>query len=341
MARRRGIRGQTPGERMAVAAVFFVLACAAVWLGVRQGQFNPAVIVAINHPKGAASLHQSAPQAQTATAAVLTGIQGFDALSLPESYDSETLSDKIDGKAELYLASGYQEMSCRAFGGDSLFGARVEVYLYAMEAPKDAFAVFSGQRRQGAEPLPLGSNAYATDNALYLTQDRFYVEVVADKAGPEVRPSLEMLAQAVLAALPAESGADAAQSETGLFPPQGLKADSVRLAVSDALGMEGLENVYTAEYATASGQASAFLALRDTPEQAAAQAQAYTKFLVKLGFTPAPDAPDAMTVLDQDGSRQVVFSVGRALAGVHDAANPQAALELARALRAALEATQQ
>lgn len=331
-----------PGERMAGYAVLGVLAVLAVWLFVRQSQFNPAVIVAMNHPKGAGKL-VSGQQAEAATlTATFLEALGDAALSPVESYNAETLSDKINGKAELYLASGFQEMSNRAFAAGDAAGARVDVYLYAMESSKDAFAVLSGQRRQGAEQLSLTANAYATENAIFLTKDRFYLELIGDQASSQLRPALEAMATALLAALPAEDG-QGSGADTDLFPPEGLKNDTVRLAVSDALGLEGFLNVYTAEYALPQGEAAAFLAVRATPEEAAAQAKAYADFLAANGFKPATPVQNlpGVTIMTMDTLVQVVMAKGRVLAGVHDAANTGAALALAAALSRSLDSAQE
>ena len=67
-----------------------------------------------------------------------------------------------------------------------------------------AFAVFSGQRRSGSPSMPLTANAYATTNALFFTQGRYYVEIVADRASETLQNSLETYATALLAKLPAE-----------------------------------------------------------------------------------------------------------------------------------------
>ena len=50
-----------------------------------------------------------------ADAAWLESLPGAQPAGPTESYDPETLSDRIDGKAELYLAANFQEMSIRAF----------------------------------------------------------------------------------------------------------------------------------------------------------------------------------------------------------------------------------
>lgn len=322
-------------ERLTGYAVLAALAAVAVWVLVSQSRFNPAVIVAMNHPKGAGRIVTGQRQEASVTAAHLTGLTGYSALSPVESYGPETLSDKIDGKAELYLASGFQEMSCGSFAAGDAGGARVEIFLYAMESPKDAFAVFSGQRRPGADQLSLSPNSYATENAVFLTSGRFYLELIADKASPELRPALESMAQAILNSLPGDA---AASSDSDLFPAKGLKTDTVRLAVSDALGMQGLENVYTADYDVDGAVAGAFLAVRATPEEAKAQAEAYAAFLAANGFrrVRADGAPEGAMVMSFDTMVQVIMAKGKVFTGVHDAADMATALKLAAGLDASI-----
>ena len=343
--------GVSVEQRMAGYAVLAVLCALAVWLAVRQANFNPAVIVAMNAPKAKGRV-MSGSGAQAATAALFPNVAGFSARGPMETYTPETLSDKIDGKAELYLPAGFKEMSCRAF--DMAAGAaavHVEVFIYDMDTPPGAFAVFSGQRRPGSDTVALGDNGYATQNALFISKGSHYVEIVASAAPPELQPALETFATALLAALPAEIRE---KDESALFPAEGLKADTVRLCASDTFGLEGFNAVYTAEYRLESGEATAFLAAKATPDEAAAQATAYLAFLAANGYTElpvadatedagkpkatatAPGSSDAQRLFGLDTSFEVVFVSGRVLAGVHDAASREAALALAARLSASL-----
>jgi len=344
------------GERTAGYAVLAVLVILAVWLAVTQTKYNQAVVVALSHPTptGKTGIQQAQQSQQTGTvpasqtAAFLGSITGAVAASPVEVFNAETLSDKIDGKAELYLASGFQEMAVQAFTantGKDGPAVRVEVFLYAMGSPDNAFAVFSGQRRAGGDPLTITANAYATENALFFAKDRYYAEFIADQAGPAVRPILAGMAQSLAAALPTESGGSGGPGKSGvasdsaLFPKGGLQKDTIQLAVSDALGMAGLENVYTAQYTLQKGEAAAFLAVRQSPQAASEQAKAYAAFLASMGFKEAhlANAPENAMVMTMDTMTQVVLTRGNVLAGVHDAANREAALELARNLAKTLE----
>lgn len=302
---------------------------------IQQSRFNPAVIVAMRAPdKG--RLQAGSASALAATAALIPEVAGFTPLAPAQSYSPDNLSDKIDGKAELYLSAGFKEMSCRSFGLGGSGGAHVEVFLYDMGSAPNAYAVFSGQRRSGSPTIPLTANAYATPNALFFTQGQFYVEIVADRASETMQKSLEAYAKVLLAKLPSQGEA---QDQAALFPKDGLALDTVRLSAADTFGLEGLNNVLTGEYSLKAGKATAFIAVRDTPEQAQAEARRYLDFLAANGYrkVQAPGAPGDIDVLALDNSFEMVLLQGRILAGVHDATTMSAALELAAQLQTALK----
>ncbi|MBU1040898.1 MAG: hypothetical protein KKF77_07360 [Proteobacteria bacterium] len=363
-------------QRNASLAVLALVCAIAAYLLVRQPQLNPAVLVSLRAPAPKAGV-AAQPGGSVAAAALATpetpgtsaaggakqatlasllpdAVPGVKALAAAESFNPTTLSDKIDGKAELYLAAGFAAMACRSYQAGL---GRVELYLYRMKSPDAAFAAFSGQRRQGATQSPLAKNGYLTENALFLTSGSDYLEVIADRTGQ--RPALEALAKAVLAGLaPAREAKAEAQSGTkaeaksgaqpaadlsppDLFPVAGLKADSLRLAVADAFGCQGLTSVYTAEYDASFGGAAALLSRRKSPAEAKAQLELYRRYLTDNGFAAqaVPGAPSGAVVLTLEGiGVEVLFTRGPLLAGVHEAPDLTTALKLATALDMALKA---
>ena len=318
-------------QRLTGYGILVVLGLIAVWLLVQQTRFNPAVGVALRVPLQGKSQAASG-QTPSATAALIPEVSGFTPLAPSESFGPETLSDKIDGKAELYLSAGFKEMSCRKFGLDTAGKAYVEVFIYDMGSAQNAFAVFSGQRRPGSPSIPLTANAYATANALFFTKGQFYVEIVADRASEALQGSLEAYAKALLAKIPAEGEKT---NEAALFPKEGLAPDTVRLCAADTFGCEGLNNFLTGEYSLKSGKATGFVARRDTPEQAQAEAKRYLDFLAANGYqkVQTPGSPADLPVLVLDNSFEIVFVQEKTLAGVHDATSREAALELAAKLK--------
>ena len=304
-----------------------------IGLLIHQSRFNPAVIVAMSAPELKGRPQAIAGAALAATAALLPEVDGFTPLVPTQSFGPDNLSDKIDGKAELYLSAGFKEMSCRSFGLGGSGGAHVEAFVYDMGSAPNAYAVFSGQRRSGSPTIPLTANAYATGNALFFTQGKFYVEIVADRAGETLQKSIEVYAAALLAKLPSTGEA---KDQAALFPKEGLVRETVRLCAADSFGCEGLNNMLTGEYSLKAGKATAFVAPRDTPAQAQAEAKRYLDFLAANGYQKVK-APGDIDVFGLDNSFEMVFVEGRILAGVHDATSIAAALDLATKLRAGLK----
>ncbi len=335
MARRKAKVG--PTQKLIGYAILALLGLITIWLLIQQSRFNPAVDVARRAPLLQGRPPAAATQITAATAALLPEVSGFTPLAPIESYGPESLSDKIDGKAELYLPAGFKEMSWRRFGLGAKGGTQVEVFLYDMGSAANAYAVFSGQRRPGSPSSPLTANAYSTANALFFTQGRFYVEIVADRAAAELQSSLGDYGRALLAKIPA-AGEATGQDATMLFPQEGLARDTVRLCASDTFGCEGLNNFLTGEYRLKSGKATGFIARRDTPEQAQEEAQRYLDFLTANGYQKvgSPGPPGSFQVLALDNSFEIVFVQGQTVAGVHDATSREAAVELARRLKTEL-----
>lgn len=362
MARRE--QSVSRAERLASLAVLAVLCGLAAWMLSGRTRLNPAVEVALRAPALTAQAGQTAaspdtPSPEAADPSIPAGAKpatlaallpeaapGLKPLAKAEAFTPATLSDKIDGKAELYLAAGFAGMACRSYQAGS---ARIDVYVYRMKTQDAAFAAFSGQRRPGAAQSGLAKNGYLTENALFLTHGADYIEVIADRAG--AKPALEALAKAVLAALgagadeaggksdgKAAKGADVPPGE--LFPKAGLKADSLRLSVADTFGFQGFANVYTAEYDQSAGGGTAFIARRPDTAGAKKTAQAYQRFLTDNGYAVQTQggAPAGAVVLVMDGSVEILLLRGNILAGVHDAPDLASALALANSLDAALTA---
>ena len=190
-------------------------------------------------------------------------VPGLTPLGPGEGFTPATLSDKIDGKAELYLAAGFESMVARRYALAGRPAAWLELMLYRMKNPRAAYSVFSNQRRAGAQDSGLAPNAYTTSNALYLAQGPYYLEAVASLPEPALKQGLAQAAQALIAKLPAAPSAAPAEAE--LFPADGLKAGSVVLLAKDAFGMAGLNEILIATYPQGGGELMAFLARRADP----------------------------------------------------------------------------
>jgi hypothetical protein len=268
----------------------------------------------------------AAPGAQTA---ILALPEGVTTLTAPERFDRESLSDKINGKAELYLSAGFTGLEAQRLSVADPAGAWIEVFLYAMGSVENAYAVFSSQRRADGVPIGVAEFAYRAENALFFVHGPTYVEMIASGREAGLTRAMEELARGFIGSRPAAPSA--AIAERDLFPTEGLAASGITLIPADAFGLEGFDRVFTAVYAVAGGEATAFLARREGPQAAAAAAIAFADFLGAYGGEPkgADDpVPGARAIAIMD-TYAVVFARGDFVAGVHEAPDLAQALALA------------
>ncbi len=314
-----------PGKTEIRLSIVVMVILAAVGIGIfmRQYRLNPAVVA-------------MRPAAQTLPAAVVENASlvpvgsGLVAFSPPERFRPETLYEKIDGRADLYLSSGFVSLSTQRFTMDNAAGNWVELFVYDMATPENAFSVFSMQRRDGARPDGIVPNAYRTENALFMTRSHFYLEIIGTDASKGLQQAMGMLARAFVRT----HGGRTVGGATGLdlFPGEGRQAGSFQLIAANAFGYEPLDRIYSCEYRIGGARMTAFVSERQSREAATALAGNYRKLLLSYGATAVdtPEPVDGAAVLKLFDTYEIVFGMGRYLAGVHEAKDLKAAKTLAR-----------
>ncbi len=315
-------------QTIAAIAVLAVLCVVAAGVYFRQFDFNPAVTEVTGGLDVAPTGGEAFALDKFAPAALVP-------FGPPEKFEEGTLSQKINGKAELYLKAGFERLHCRRFAPRGAADKWIEVFVYDMGESRNAFAVYSQQRRSGAEKLDLGDNAYRTGNAVYFTRGPYYVEIVATAPDEELTEPAMALARNFASQI----GGGAQVDEKKLFPTEGLDASSMSLISDDAFGFSRLDNVFTADYTIDGGRALAFVSVRRSASGAGELARAYAEFLVENGgiAEEMETVPGATMIRDVFDMYEVVFARGRVLAGVHQAPDKTAAADLAEKLDRRLE----
>lgn len=262
--------------------------------------------------------------------------EGIEPQAAAETFDPENLSEKIDGRAELYLAAGFASLRCQRFGRPGDAGSLFEVFIYDMGAHRRAFAVFAAQRRRGAARLALTEHGCATENALFFVHGPYYVEIISGASGDAARAAPLAYAQELVRAIAVP---DERIGELALFPEDGLEPDSFGLLLSSAFGFDGLEDVFTARYGVEGERVTAFLSVRRSEAEAAEKAARYRDFLIENGGAGEGEPPGApgVSLVRTLGAYEAIFARGNFLGGVHGArtrgAAERVAADLQRALR--------
>ena len=295
---------------LALLALMGIIAAGVLYT---QHSFNPAVSSRQQLAEGDAA-RRPAPSGPT----MVDLPERLEGLTPPESFGPQSLSDKIDGKAELYLAAGFERLVSQRFSIRGQDRPWLELFAYDMGGFENAYSVFSLQRREDAAPIDLAEHAYQTENALFLVHGDHYLEIIASEPTAEMRASMKSLADAFVRDHPVAREAIAGPE---LFPAEGLAAESVARIPSDAFGFEKLDRVFTAGYRLHDAEMTAFFSRRGSAAEAAELAGAYLGFLVTFGGeeqkTDLPiEGAAAVNILD---SYEIVFAAGPYFAGVREA----------------------
>ncbi len=243
-------------------------------------------------------------------------------------YTPESLYEIINGGAELYLAYDVVALNFVSLINKADSGQYIELSIYDMGSPINAFGIFSVERPPGMKYLNLGRTGYQSDGNYYIWQGRYYILVVASDNIEELNWKNLAIASKVAAVLP-----DSGERVWGLtaFPKTNLVPDSIKYFKVDAMGLDFLRNTYTATYKTAGADISVFLSVHQTPQSAGNTIAKYREFAGKYGKGVEPTTRNnAKFILCKMGSEfDVVFQNGKLVGGVTAAAGRELAIQFA------------
>ncbi len=236
----------------------------------------------------------------------------------PEIFNPDTLYEKIDGQAELYLSAGFQRLKSQSFVKADQPDLWVDLFVYDMGNVLNAFAVFSMQRREECESVRLGQFSCSLENALFLVHGPYYVEIIASKGNAEVSEMLHSIAENFIR----ENQVEVIPiTELSLFPRANLIENSISLIPANAFGYEGLDRVFVAKYALGQKKLTAFISRRESPLKAEELALKYHAFLLRYGGKDVKQGTGVKNakMVEIAEAYEVIFTHKSILAGVHEA----------------------
>ena len=312
-----------------ILGILAVISGGVFWV---QFNYNPAVqpVSSALPPSDTKDTSVTAPPT-SAEKPLISLPSGQSPLTPLETFDAATLSDKINGKAELYLSAGFIRLHSQRFKDQAAENEWMEVFVYDMQSAQNAFSVFSAQRREDARTLDLGQYAYQTQNAIFFIHGPFYVEIVASDVSETSIQSMITFAEAFTEKRPIKTQTI---GEKELFPNEGLIQNSISLVSADAFGYDRFDQIFTAIYTLRDNELMAYYSRRKTPREAQELASSYQDFLASFGGKMDESELGIKTakiihILD---TYEVVFSHGPYVAGVREAADKKSAQELAMQL---------
>jgi len=261
---------------------------------------------------------------------VSLGPDGFTTLSEAEIYNPENLYEKINGKAPLYLESGFVELLTQRFVSNNDDNLWMELFVYDMATTRNAFSVYSVQKRADTELLPSMQFAYKTSNGLYFVHGKYYIELVGSSESAELLGARGQVVDKISSTLPADK--EAKIDELTLFPEEDLVPGSTKLYLTSAFGFEGLTDTFIARYKFADEIVTAFLSKKGSDAEAITVFENYSKFLLDNGGKELPTTNPKIKFVDFYGTLEIVAVAGPFVFGIHEAENPQLAAKVQKRL---------
>ncbi len=182
-------RKRTKGEILLSFLILAILALIGVMVFFQQSQFNPAVTAQSAFEGGMEQFSPGPPST------LVPLPEDFTWMTPLESFTPETLYEKIDGQADLYLASGFLELKSQRYVRTDNQDMWFEVFKYDMGTKENAFAVYSQQYRNDGHPLEWAEFAYSVANALFFVHGHDYMEMRAASTSDDLVTSMHEVAK--------------------------------------------------------------------------------------------------------------------------------------------------
>ncbi|MGD0584280.1 MAG: DUF6599 family protein [Oryzomonas sp.] len=196
----------------------------------------------------------------------------------PLFYDRDTLSDRIDGEAELYFPYGFERMAAARYAAEKNPAAGIDVEIFRMGSLLDAFGMYANYRQKEGSTPRVGAESNLSPSQLFLYQGRLFVHIQvtgADDAGAE---ALAECGRAVASRL---AGAKNGPPElSALNRPEVVKGTE-RYLPQSLLGYDFLNKGIMADAVVAGTNLQVFLLLGTTAESATAAFDRYRSLVTQ------------------------------------------------------------
>lgn len=253
------------------------------------------------------------------------GFAIYDQVSL---FTADNLYEHINGRAELYLAYDVISLTTATYEDRTDISRFIELSIYDMGDPTNAFGIFSVERYQGEPPLDLGRMSYRSDANAYVWKGRYYITIVTSDSTDKFQLISLDLARKVTASL-----IDTGEPVWGLsaLPQDHLIPDSVQYFKVDAMGLDFMQNIYTAEYRKGEITIKAFLTQQTSPNAALDLVERYAEYSQEYGQGYKRMKKDGVefVLCDMSSTFDIIFQKNRLVFGVISVEDQDIALEMA------------
>jgi len=214
----------------------------------------------------------------------------------PEMFTPENLYEYINGEAEVYNDYEFMEMVTASHVRHDDPMASVTFDIYDMGTALNAFGIYSNYRRPELDFGEIGEEAIVSDLNLRFWKGHFFVQVNAGSMDEVVKSALPAYAAKIAGSI----GEEELPAEVFILPPEEQVPHSLRYMARGLLGQEAFARSYEAKYLLPSGECSAFLVPKDSPEEARAALATFIGNLHQQGQIEEMPDPASLSTFSAD-----------------------------------------
>ena len=254
--------------------------------------------------------------------------EGWSQTGNIEHYNVATLYNKINGRSELYMAYDVLGLSWVTFVHDTDKNNFLDLFIYDMRAPTNAFGIYSIEREADQPPADLGREAYQTGSNFYFWKGNYYGYINASMTSERNSKAGLGIATALMQRI-----SDSGEPVQGLdwLPADGLIMDTVQYFKADAMSLDFLNETFLGMYQFGENKVRAFVSKRASDEEAAEILEQFAGY----GDDYADGAEKIVvegvdvTLIDWGGDfYDVAFHIGPMVAGLSNVEGKDATLQV-------------
>jgi hypothetical protein len=246
-------------------------------------------------------------------------IAGWQAIEPAVFYDGEQgIFEYMNGGAEVYLAYDFNGLTARKYSRNGL--PEIQVEIYDMGSPPDAFGIFSFER--SAPTAGVGQGSEYDRGMLRFWQGRYFFNIYASQEDAALEAALKQLAGGLVTLVGATGQAP---SLVQALPQIGLQSDSIKyfhgafglkyhyfLVQEDVLVLGKKTEVIIATYSQGKSTMKVLLARYANPEAAALGVQGYQSIRAELvkdkGYTAVKQSGSLLAIVFEAPNQETAES---------------------------------
>ena len=173
--------------------------------------------------------------------AMLPEIPGWTISGNMEIFDSNTLFNRINGSAPLFIENNFCEMTAIKYTKEDDY---IMIQAYRHATPEDTFGMYASERSSGLENPPIGGECQADSESVYFFSGCIYVKMWSSSS-EDVSAILLKIANQIAGKVEPNAGYPAIMDA---FPKEGRIPYSESYITSSYIGHEFLKSVYYVNY---------------------------------------------------------------------------------------------